>query len=360
MGGLGMGLVRALAAAALIGAAVTAVASDFGLTGNARYATDAFPGFDSEDDLISPSKKEPGLFWGWRGPKMTNATEQLAWCRQAAADGSWRAARKGLDALVKTWPTAKEAPVAQRELAEMYRDHYAEWENAFDEYRYLVDFYPSDCEHSQIVALMFSMAEKMREEGKTYMFFRFANTIDVRRAYESLVLRAPGAAFVPGAMMTIAQLREDEGAYEKAVLVYENLRNLHPKSAEALESLYREAKCRMVLQDDHTYNRDRTRDTIEFLRMALERQADDDRRAEMQKWLTRSQALIEDEAFRAAKFYDSTTRTRRSAINAYETFVREYPASAHVPEAAARLQALKAGGALGAKLPEKVTEGESK
>jgi outer membrane protein assembly factor BamD (BamD/ComL family) len=50
-----------------------------------------------------------------------------------------------------------------------------------------------------------------------------------------------------------------------------------------------------------------------------------------------------EEAWKAAKFYDSRTRTRRSAINAYERFIKDYPASSHTGEAQARIESLKEG-----------------
>ena len=47
--------------------------------------------------------------------------------------------------------------------------------------------------------------------------------------------------------------------------------------------------------------------------------------------------MIEEEAYKAAKFYDSRTRTKRSAISAYERFLDEYPASDRAPEVRRRL-----------------------
>ena len=54
--------------------------------------------------------------------------------------------------------------------------------------------------------------------------------------------------------------------------------------------------------------------------------------------------MTEEEAYRGARFYDSPTRTVRSAINAYERFLAEYPDSAHADEVRARLDELKGAG----------------
>ena len=93
----------------------------------------------------------------------------------------------------------------------------------------------------------------------------------------------------------------------------------------------------------HAYNRGRCRDTIDFLKMALAAAPDAKAKVDYEAWLAEAVALIEDEAYAAAKFYDARTRTKRSAISAYERFLSDYPASAHAEEARARLLELQQG-----------------
>ena len=303
-----------------------------------RYATDAYPGFDSEDDMIKPAKKEPRWFGFINGPACDTAADQLAYCASCLKDGSWRAARRGFDSLVREWPASPEAAKAQKALADLYLEHYLEYENAFVEYRYLLDFYSLQCDYDAVARQMYKTAEALRDEGKRIMFFRFANTVDVRRTYEALVLRAPGAAFVPQALLTIGSLREDEGRWEKAVQVYENLRNLHPRTAESKIATHREANARMQIIRDTEYNRARNLDTAEFLKLAIASgTAGDEHLQDLRDWQAEIEKLMEGEAYRAAKFYDSRTRTRRSAINAYERFLADYPASQYAPEARRRV-----------------------
>ncbi len=293
-----------------------------------RYATDAYPGFDSEDEIIKPSRKAPRWFSWFTGPKRDTAAEQFAYAAELEGAEEWRAARKAYDALVRNWPASPEAPKAQKAMADILLSRELDYEEAFREYRYLVDFYSSQCDYDEAVETLYKTAELMREEGKTVVFFRFDNTVDVRRAYEAVVLRAPGAKFAPEAMLTIAKLREDEDKPETAVTVYENLRNLHPGTPEADEALYREAKARMVVLHRCEYNRDRVRDNIDFMRLALSSgRLDSERRAEVEGFLAEAKSMIEEEAYNAAKFYDSRTRTKRSAVSAYERFLDEYPAS---------------------------------
>lgn len=308
-----------------------------------RYATDAYPGFDSEEEMVKPSRKEPRLF-GWiNGPKKDSAAGQFEYCKELVADESYSKAAKHLDALVREWPTAKEAPQAQLMLAQLLLEKIDDLEAAFAEYRYLLDFYSLQCDYNAIADKLYEVAQKMRVEGKTIVFFRFRNTVDVRRAFECCVLRAPGAVWTPDAMLTIAELREEEGKFTEAIKVYENLRNIYPNGEQSRTSLYCEAKVRMEVLREHEYNRSRCRDTIAFLKLA-EKGCDDRHRAEVLQWLDEARGMLEKEAFLAAKFYDSKTRTARSAINAYESFLAEFPSGAHAEEVKARLDELKTNG----------------
>lgn len=305
-----------------------------------RYATDAYPGFDREENIVAPERKEPKWFSFINGPNRDNAKDQFAYCQELMADGDYSKAAKHLDALVRAWPTAEEAPKAQELYAEICRDRLLDYEDAFYGYMYLADFYSLQCDYTKVTDLMYEAAKLMRIEGKTVVFFRFDNTVDVRRAFEACVLRAPGAPWVTQAMLTIGELREDEGKFFEAIKVYENLVNLHGDSAEAKVAILRQANVRMTVLREHAYNRDRCRDTIEFLRLALT-QCDVKDVGQIQDFLNEATAVQEDAAFKAAQFYDSKTRTARSAINAYERFLQEYPDSVNAEKAKTRLMQLK-------------------
>jgi len=304
------------------------------------YATDAYPGFDSEDRILPREKKTPAFFSWWSGLESDTAAGQAAAARAHEIAGEWKKARKAWDALVAQWPASDEAPAAQLAVADISRERLEDWQDAFDEYKYLADFYSSLCDYGAAVEGMYEMAKKMREEGKTIVFFRFANTTDVRRAFEAVVKRAPGAKFAPAAMMAVAELREEDLDWENAVKVLENIRAKYPRSPEAKASLLREARDRMTIIEKHGYNRARCVDTLGYLEMAVS-MAEPEERETLAAWSREVSALVEEEAWEAAKFYDSRTRTLGSAIAAYKRFLSEYPAGRRAPEARERLEALE-------------------
>lgn len=312
-----------------------------GVGSSQRYATDAYPGFDNDDSIVSPEKKEPKWFAFINGPNRDNAKDQMSYCADLILAGDHKKAAKQLDALVREWPSSPEAPKAQRMLADIYTSPLAEYEDAFAEYRYLLDFYSMSCDYDEIADKLYQLANLMRQEGKTIVFFHFRNTVDVRRAFEACVLHAPGAKWAPTAMLTIGDLREEEEQFDEAVKVYENLRNIHGDCPEAKTAVLREAMARIALLRKHIYNRDRCLDTINFFKRALTTCRLEDVDA-IKDYLAEAKGLVEEEAYQAAKFYDSRVRTERSAINAYRRFLDEYPESAHAGEIQTRLETLEA------------------
>ena len=338
--GMRYGLIVAILAVASVAMADNPMPGNGPGVNGARYATDAYPGFDNEESILKPERKEPRWFSFINGPKRDNARDQLVYCTELIKEGDYSKACKQLDALVREWPTAPEAAKAQRALAELTLRKLEDAEDAFREYRYLLDFYSLQCDYAKMADELYKIAGLLKIEGKEIMFVRFENTVDVRRAFEACVLHAPGAKWAPEALLTIASLREADGKYPEAIQVYENLRNLYPASDEAKTAILREAEVRMSLLREREYNRSRCRDTIDFLKLALRtcRPVDAMR---IRECLEEASAMMENEAYLGTKFYDSNTRTRRSAISAYERYLSDYPEGAHADEVRERLSVLK-------------------
>ena len=333
-----------------LAAAIAAFASAFATSADTpyngpsvgpRYATDAYPAFETTGSQTISPRKEPRWFSWFTGPKKDTPAEQFAWAAECEAAGNRSKAARAYDALVREWPFSKEAPAAQTRLAEIRLVRDEDFTEAFAEFRYLLDYYPLQCDYAEFSKRLYDTACTMRREGKRMMFMRFANTAEVRRAFEAVVLRAPGAAFAPAAMQAVAELREDDDEQEQAIEVYANLRSVYPGSREAADSYIREAAARMCVLRRHGYNRDRRRDTISFIRMALRHVSGRDARDTLQECLAEALEVEEREDWESAKFYDSPTRTKRTAADAYRKFLEKHPAGEHAPAARSRLGELE-------------------
>ncbi len=305
-----------------------------------HYASDAFPGFDDVSKILPQEKKTLSLFW-WRNAKCSDPASQLKLARSLAAEGSYSSAGTAYNALVAQWPSASEAPVAQRELADLLLDKAGDSRQAFEEFKYLADFYSSQCDYEAVVKRMYAAALAMKQEGKRILYFHFSNSEDVRRAFEDVVRRASGADFAPQAMLFIADLRAAEDELPEAIAVYKTIRNRYPATPAAKTALGLEADLRMRMLRSHEYNRERSLRTLSFMNMAVKMAENPEERARFSGWCSEISNLIEKEAYESTIFYDSVTRTRRSGISACETFLRNYPASVYAPDVRERLVRLK-------------------
>jgi TolA-binding protein len=311
----------------------------FGYSSMPKYATDAYPCFETNVDNAVLPKKTPRMFSWWNGPKKDTPAEQLKWAESLSSPSS---AKKAYDALVRQWPSSKEAPAAQQRLAQICIDDDNDFEEAFNEYRYLLDYYSLQCDYTKISRLLYDLALKMKKTGTTVLFIPFANERVVRKAFEAVVIRAPGADFAPQAMIEIAALRVQEDDYDEAVKVYETLRNVYPSSSQAEDSILLEAELRVKLLEDHSSNADRAKETYDFLKFSLSRSAGKPYEVRIKELCEKVYEDLENGAYLAAKSYDSVTRKKRNAIAAYEKFLTEYPSGVHALEVKSRLDQLKA------------------
>ncbi len=319
-------------------AAQTKRVAGSGIGGNSPYATDAYPGFDGLDDLPKPEKKETS--WFLHVSRDTPA-EQFAYAQQMESEGSLRAARRGYDALVREWPASPEAPKAQLALAMVWAKKYQDYDEAFEALEYMLDFYPRECDYLELVNYEYQLVNLMVREKKTFLGFSFTSTRVCRQHYESIVRRAPGASYVPEAMLKIADLREQESQYEEAVQVYATLVSKFPLTPEARVATHLEAKARMWLCRRLSYNIPRCKDTASFIAMALTRFPDLEEAEELKTWREELLQHMAEDAYQKAKFYDTKQRTRHAALTAWERYLKEYPESAHAEEARARIEELK-------------------
>ena len=309
-----------------------------GFGGNSPYATDAYPGFDGLDELPKPERREKS--WFLHVARETPA-EQFAYAKELAEKDDFKKACKMCDALVREWPASAEAPQAQLMFAMLLAKSLEEYDEAFDQIGYLLDFYPRSCAYEELVEYQYKLVNLMLREKKTFLGMSFTSTRVMRQHYEMIVRRAPGASYVPEAMLKIADLREQDKQYEEAVLVYAALISRFPNSPEARTAAYLQAKARMWLVRRLAYNLPRCRDTAGYLKQTLKRLPDHPQAEEMKTWLDELKNYMAEDAYVRAKFYDSRQRTKHAAIASYERFLEEYPDSAYVEAVSRRIDELK-------------------
>ncbi|MCQ2388931.1 MAG: outer membrane protein assembly factor BamD [Kiritimatiellae bacterium] len=330
-------------AAAMLAAAVWAAPGarvpGTGMGGASPFATDHYPGFEDLDAFDKPERRTPSWFLGL---EKDNAADQFAWAKRMEAEGSLRAARRGYDALVRQWPASPEAPQAQLALARLWETKLQEYDEAFDAYDYLLDFYPRACDYAEIVAEQYKIVNLLAKNKRTWFGLSFTSTRSLRRKYEHVVRRAPGAEYAADAFLKIADLREQDSDWEEAVKVYGAVQSRYDGTVQARTAAYLEAAARMHLARRLAYNNPRLKDTRGYLKLALQRYPDHERAEEMKGWIGEIDTWLSEEDWKSARFYDTRQRTRHAALSAYEKFVKEHPDSAHADEARARIDEINA------------------
>lgn len=310
--------------------------------GNSPYATDAYPGFEGLDDIPRPERREKAWFSWWLGVSRTNSVEQYAYAKELEAKGEFRAAAKACDALVREWPASLEAPQAQLRFAKILATELEDYEEAFEQVEYLLDFYSRECPYLETVEFAYRLVNTMVAKRKTFLGLSFLSSRQVRQRYESVVRHAPGAKYVPEVMLKIAAIREDDLQYDEAAKVFATLQSMFPHSPEARIAAYREARARMWLCRRLAYNVPRCRDTLGYLKLTIARNPDLPQVEELRQWQQEVEDHLANAAYKAAKFYDCKQRTRHAAIASWQNYLAQYPRSPHAEEVRARIAELTA------------------
>ena len=147
------------------------------------YATDQFDGFADMKVDERLEQKETSM---WYSVSEDTPPKQLAYARQAYTDGHMRRARKGYEALIREWPTSKEAAQAQLFLAQYYEAR-KDYERAFQEYQYLLTFYSGVCPYNEILDRQYKLANVLRSDNRSMFGWMLSEPESNRIRYEQIV-----------------------------------------------------------------------------------------------------------------------------------------------------------------------------
>ncbi len=329
-------IVASLLAAA---AALYGQSSRTGTGMNRGYASDTFDGFESfETDTRLPQKKTSF----WFSTSAASPDKQLAYARAKEAAGAKSSARKGYEALVREWPTAPEAAEAQYALARLL-ESLQKYERAFDEYQYLLTYYAGHCPFNEVLDRQYRIANHLLHNNRSMFGWKLSGLEPIRERFETIVRNAPRSAIAPEVMLVIGGIRVSAGERQEAVSVYDGLLNRFPKSPQAVSAGYLAAQCRYELSVRYSYNESRCRDAIGFIKATLGRTPAHPQKEQMTAWLNELTALLVEQNYRQAVFYDTRQRNAGSAKAAYRRFLTEFAESKYAPEVRARLAELEAG-----------------
>jgi len=308
-------------------------------TGSSQgYATDKFDGFEAIDHENERVAQKDKSFW--YSVRESTAEAQLAYAVRMEAEGHIRSARKGYEALIREWPTVPQAVTAQTKLAHLF-ESIGKYEKAFDEYQYLLTYFAGHCSYNEVLDRQFRIANDLLHNNRSMFGWLLNGTDAIRERFEQIVRNAPRAANVPEIMLIIGSLRVSEDEYDEAIAVYDGLLNRFPNAPQATSAVFLAAQCRHTVALKHSTNEARCREAIAFFKAVLARIPNHPQKAQMTTWLNELNALLVEQNFKQAVFYDTRQRNEAAAKTAYRRFLTEFPDSQHAKEVRARLAELE-------------------
>ena len=330
-----------IAALLVIAGVFTSHAQSSGRPGARGYATDYFEGFDAIDaDTRIPQKKKSF----WFSVREETPAAQLRYAKETDAAGRDKKARKAYEALIREWPATPEAAEGQLALAQL-QERRQKFESSFDEYQYLLTHYAGHCPYQEILDRQFRIANHLLHNNNSMFGWALSGTSVIRGRFEQVVRNAPRGAQAPEIMLVIGGIRVSEKELPEAIAVYEGLLNRFPQSSQAVIATYLAAQCRYELAVKHNYNEPRCREAIAFIKAALARMSKHPQKAQMTEWLNELTALLVEQNYQQAVFYDTRQRKPEAAKAAYRRFLQEFSDSHYATQVRDRLAELEKGAA---------------
>lgn len=314
-----------------------------GRTGATRgYASDSFEGFEAlDEDARIPQKKKSF----WYSVDAATPAAQLEYAAKLEALGKERAARRAYEALVREWPTALESAQAQLTLAQLF-EKAQKFDKAFDEYQYLLVHFAGHCPYTEILDRQYRIANSLLHNNRSMFGWRLSGMDSIRERFEQIVRNAPRSAIAPEVMLIIGSIRVSEKELQEAISVYDGLLNRFPNTPQATSAIFLAAQCRHELAVKHSYNEARCREAIGFFNAAQARVPNHPQKEQMTVWRNELNALLLEQNFKQAVFYDTKQRNVEAAKTAYRRFLTEFADSKYAQQVRDRLTEIEKGAKL--------------
>lgn len=253
--------------------------------------------------------------------------------------------KKQLEYLVFRWPHSKEAPLAQRVVADILYAN-GDLEEAFDAYQYLIDNYSSQMkEYNSVLNNQFDIALKiMKKKRMRWLFGGYTTPVRAVKLFEQIIRNGAQWKKAPEAQFLVGKAHEKDKEYELAIVAYSVLGFRYPASSFAEEGAWRKIKSLQKLHEINenspeildrylvattyyllTYNKGKYNNDVRMLRNEL--------------YEIKAKSVFDKANFYAKK---ADPRHPKAAVLYYKKMMEEYPKSTLVPIAKERIIELEA------------------
>jgi len=287
-----------------------------------------------------PRRKAPSMLYR---PACHTAGEQMAFAGELLAQARTGSAVRAYMAVVHQWHDSQEAPQAQLASANLLYES-GRYRRAFDEFQYLVDFYPGLFPYDEAVDRQFRIANRIRTEKRGGFLF-FPSYTAPERALPMLdqVLRnAPHGEHADEAQFLVGTIREGKREDEEAALAFETLRQRYPRSEFLAEAGFRAAMAHLRIARSVPRDERVCRSSLSILNAFLSEHPDHPGAAEIRAGADGLREKLAAMYYDRAIFYDRRGNKPRAAIIAYSDFLNNFPTSSRAQDVRARIAELEA------------------
>ena len=277
-----------------------------------------------EDD--KPRVKR-GVHW-YRHPQCKTAPQQMELALSFYKAGRYHKAANAYQALVYAWPDSPEAPKAQLALAEVQELRQA-YIKAFDEYQYLFEYYPGQFDYQDILNRQFKIANYMMKTPKgAFLFFPgFEAPERALPMYEKIIRNAPTGPQAATAQLNVGIIHELNDEEEEAVTAYEILQNRYNDLDLAAQASFREAHCLVKLHEQRPNDEDACNAAKAALIQYITTYPSHSNVEQARGFLKTLNEKQAQRAYDLARYYQTIAHRPKSAMIAYEDFLRKYSGS---------------------------------
>jgi len=292
----------------------------------------------AESSHYSREKKTPSFF---HRPSKKTPADQFAFAEKQKSKGKLRSAKGAYNDLVHEWHNSPEAIKSQYQLALILLEQ-GKYIKSFKEFQYLIDHYAGQFDYKKVLEYQTKIARQVM--GDRWGDFLFLPGFEApERAlplFEQIIANAPNWNKIPGVRLKMGLTYEEVKQYEDAIVSYDTVRQYHPLSDEAETALFRKSYCLYVLAKKAPRDEKRCRAALSALSSFLSRYKMSPNKTIAESYLEELNLHLSEMYYSRALFYDNKKRPK-SALIAYQDFLKKFPSSKRAQEVFARVKVLE-------------------
>ncbi|MBA4387450.1 MAG: hypothetical protein C0404_05675 [Verrucomicrobia bacterium] len=269
-----------------------------------------------------PEKKTTGWIFHRNAAKPT-AAGQWAYIQELIQAGHTNKAAAECDMLVRKWHDSSEAPQAQLLYARLL-DENGSYDDAFEQYQYLVNWYAGTFKHDEVLEREFRIANHVLGSKRWFVLDSYETALPM---FEKILRNGANWSKAPQVQFTIGHILEKLDRIDDAVKAFELVHMRYPESEYAPDAAYRRAAALYSLAESATRDETAQRDALSCLTMTLRDYPNADLARDARQQQEKLKNRLADMYFDRAAFYDRIAGKPQAAVIAYTDFVRSFPKS---------------------------------